>query len=429
MWQQAGRAGREAQPSLAVLVAGDDQLDQWFMAHPERGVQPAARAGGDQPRQPASCCCPTWRAPPTNCRCGHADERWWPDLLDDGVRELVLDDRLRLRPGPATRPTMPSRCGPARGWPARRRRACGPAPTTSSASPCADGTLVGTVDAQSGLPPGASRRRLPAPGPAPTECVELDLDDQVALVEPSDGSEYTQPRVDTDISLLARATTTRRGRDASSLGLGARAGALAGHRLPAVRRLHRRAAGRRGAPPPATPSSRPGPSGTWSASDVLRDAQAVARGGCPARCTPSSTPPSASCRCSPSATAGTWAACPRHCSTSTGVPTIVIYDGYPGGAGIAELGFAAAGRAPRATLDVVASCPCDGRLPVVRAVAQVRQRQRAPRQGRRDRALAHASRLTTAGHDSPSRAWWRRPSVASPAASRRRERRRSGRDR
>ena len=45
MWQQAGRAGREAQQSLAVLVAGDDQLDQWLMAHPtevfSRAPEPA----------------------------------------------------------------------------------------------------------------------------------------------------------------------------------------------------------------------------------------------------------------------------------------------------------------------------------------------------------------------------------------------------
>src|SRR5581483_8201972 len=34
MWQQAGRAGRTCQQSLAVLVAGEDALDRWFMAHP-----------------------------------------------------------------------------------------------------------------------------------------------------------------------------------------------------------------------------------------------------------------------------------------------------------------------------------------------------------------------------------------------------------
>jgi DEAD/DEAH box helicase domain-containing protein len=47
----------------------------------------------------------------------------------------------------------------------------------------------------------------------------------------------------------------------------------------------------------------------------------------------------------------------------TGLPTIVIYDGYPGGAGIAELGFAAGRRHLDATLDAVRSCPCDRGCP------------------------------------------------------------------
>ena len=67
---------------------------------------------------------------------------------------------------------------------------------------------------------------------------------------------------------------------------------------------------------------------------------------------------------------------------ATGEPTIFVYDGYPGGAGIAELAFAglrrhitAAGRAGRAL-------PVRRRLPVVRAVAEVRELERVPRQGR-----------------------------------------------
>jgi DEAD/DEAH box helicase domain-containing protein len=39
-------------------------------------------------------------------------------------------------------------------------------------------------------------------------------------------------------------------------------------------------------------------------------------------------------------------------------PAIVVYDGYPGGAGIAELGFGAADRHLAATLEVLTSCPC-----------------------------------------------------------------------
>ncbi|MDE0804935.1 MAG: DEAD/DEAH box helicase, partial [Acidimicrobiales bacterium] len=34
LWQRIGRAGRQRQDSLAVLVCGSDQLDQWVAAHP-----------------------------------------------------------------------------------------------------------------------------------------------------------------------------------------------------------------------------------------------------------------------------------------------------------------------------------------------------------------------------------------------------------
>ena len=66
----------------------------------------------------------------------------------------------------------------------------------------------------------------------------------------------------------------------------------------------------------------------------------------------------------------------------TGGSTIFIYDGHPGGIGITRRGFlmfddARRGRAP-ARLRV----PVQGGLPVLRAVAQVRQPQRAAAQGR-----------------------------------------------
>jgi len=42
----------------------------------------------------------------------------------------------------------------------------------------------------------------------------------------------------------------------------------------------------------------------------------------------------------------------------TGRPTIFIYDGYQGGVGIAELGFAAGARHLEATRAVIERCPC-----------------------------------------------------------------------
>ncbi len=77
----------------------------------------------------------------------------------------------------------------------------------------------------------------------------------------------------------------------------------------------------------------------------------------------------------------------------TGQPTIFVYDGYPGGAGIAELAFEAAARHARATLDLDRRLPVRRRLPVVRAVTEVRQLERVSRQGRRGRAArAHGPR-------------------------------------
>jgi DEAD/DEAH box helicase domain-containing protein len=51
----------------------------------------------------------------------------------------------------------------------------------------------------------------------------------------------------------------------------------------------------------------------------------------------------------------------RH--VDTGVPTIVIYDGYPGGAGIAELGYDVAEEHLATTAQVIAACSCRSGCP------------------------------------------------------------------
>jgi DEAD/DEAH box helicase domain-containing protein len=47
----------------------------------------------------------------------------------------------------------------------------------------------------------------------------------------------------------------------------------------------------------------------------------------------------------------------------TGEPTIFVYDGYPGGAGIADLAFERTADHVRAAHDLVAACACDDGCP------------------------------------------------------------------
>ncbi|HEX5097501.1 MAG TPA: DEAD/DEAH box helicase, partial [Acidimicrobiia bacterium] len=98
MWQQAGRAGRNGRRSAAVLVAGDDQLDQWYAAHPKELTHRTPERAVVNPQNPfvlrAQVACAAHELPLTN-----DDERFFGDGLDDTVRELVHADLLRPRGG------------------------------------------------------------------------------------------------------------------------------------------------------------------------------------------------------------------------------------------------------------------------------------------------------------------------------------------
>ena len=83
----------------------------------------------------------------------------------------------------------------------------------------------------------------------------------------------------------------------------------------------------------------------------------------------------------------------------TGLTTIFVYDGYPGGAGIAERGYRSAERWLNATLDRLRDCPCRDGCPSLRRLSQMRQRQRTVGQG---------GRTGTPRRDAPVRARWPR---------------------
>jgi len=192
MWQQAGRAGREQQRSLAVLVAGTDQLDQWLMAHPtevfRRPPEPAVVNLANPFVAHPHLACAAYESPLTP-----DDERWWGPELAEAVRLMVLDDRLRLRHG---RAFWAGRGSPARGIGLRT----GSSEEVRIVEP--DGRLVGTVDrarAPEAVHPGAVYLHQGQAFRVRT----LDLDEGEASVEPSDGEEYTQVRSETSIGILA----------------------------------------------------------------------------------------------------------------------------------------------------------------------------------------------------------------------------------
>ena len=346
--QQAGRAGRTTQRSLAVLVAGSDQLDQWLMAHPRevftRPPEPAVVNLSNPFVLLPHLACAAYEAPLTL-----DDERWWGEDLGEGVRRLVLDDRLVLR---NRRAVWAGRGAPAPGIGLRS----GAAEEYRIAD--ADGRLVGTVDgsrAFEAVHPGAIYLHQ-----GQTYRVEsLDLDDRAAIVEPADGDEYTQVRSETSVHTLSTEATRAIGKMQLHLGAVEVTSHVTGYDRREVR-THMSL----GREPLDLPPTRLVTRAFWYtvAPEVLFAA-----------------------RLSPEQVPGTLHAvehagigilplftiCDRWdvggVSTAlladTMSPTIVIYDGYPGGAGIAELGYGAGRRHLEATLAVVERCPCSHGCP------------------------------------------------------------------
>ncbi|MCU1498427.1 MAG: helicase/secretion neighborhood putative DEAH-box helicase [Acidimicrobiales bacterium] len=352
LWQQAGRAGREGQASAAILVAGDDQLDHYFLNHPHEVFSRPPEPAVVNPANPyvldPHLACAAYEQP-----LHHHDERWWASDLDDGVRRLVVDDQLRLR----------ARYDGLRAvWAARGRPASGMGLRSGSIGEVriafADGTLIGTVDRSRAcdlVHPGAVYLHQGRPH----RVVHLDLRDGVAIVEPDDGREYTQAR--TDVALRITDTDAERPCGRLTVGLGT---VEVTSRVTGYQRREVLTGQVLGTEELDLPPSHLVTRGVWwSVPDrVLADA-AIA----------------------PKAVPGTLHAaehtaigilplftiCDRWdvggISTpwlpELGAAAIVIHDGYPGGAGIAELGYGSADLQLAATLELLERCRCQDGCP------------------------------------------------------------------
>jgi len=347
--QQTGRAGRSTDESLSVLVAGQDALDQWYMHHPEDLFGRPSEAAVVNPANP-------------HILAGHVGCAAYeiPMLSEDAVAtfgpeveplaaDLVAEGVLRVRNG---RLLWAGRGAPAPGIDIRT--AGGPPFTIIDDA----GEVMGTVDENrvfSQAHPGAVYLHQ---GDSYV-IEELSVEDRLVRARPGEVGYYTQPEEDTNVDVLRVLSSGTIGRF--------------GHRLGDVEVESRVTGFKRkkisdrsviSYEPLDLPPRRYETQAIWFTVDegLLRDA-GIAAADLPGTLHAAEH--------TGIAMLPLFAICDRwdigglstQYHSATGMPVWFIYDGYPGGAGIAPLAYAAGLRHLTATLEALRTCPCDAGCP------------------------------------------------------------------
>jgi DEAD/DEAH box helicase domain-containing protein len=185
--QQWGRAGRRDH-GLALLVASEDALDQFFMREPEallgRSVE-AAILDTTNPR----------------VLDGHVLAAAYEAPLDDADRETLGDAALERAPAlPELRDSKGRWVWSGRDYPAARTALRSTTPESFTLIDVTTGTLLGIVEREKAygtVHEGAVYLHL---GEA-YRVRELDLVARAAYLEPFGGSEYTQPKKETTTAI------------------------------------------------------------------------------------------------------------------------------------------------------------------------------------------------------------------------------------
>ncbi|WP_435741937.1 DEAD/DEAH box helicase [Nocardioides sp. SYSU DS0663] len=344
LWQQVGRAGRGAQDALGVLVARDDPLDTYLVHHPETLLGRPVEATVFDPGNPyvlgPHLCAAAQEIPLTP-----EDLPLFGPTAEGVVGQLTAAGLLRKRP---------------RGWFwTDRRRAADLADIRSSGGrpvqlvEAGTGRVVGTVDASSAH--GAAHPGAVYVHRGETYLVEsLDLEEHVAVIDRRDVDHSTSAREVTEISIVAEREARRWGECRLAFGE-----VDVSHQV--VSFLKRRQPG--GEVMSEEPLDLPvrtlrTTAVWWTVPDDVLEEAGLLRQDLPGaahaaeHCSIGLLPLFATC--------DRWdiGGVSTALHPDTGMLTVFVHDGHPGGAGFAERGFAAAREWLTATRDTIASCAC-----------------------------------------------------------------------
>jgi DEAD/DEAH box helicase domain-containing protein len=342
LWQQAGRAGRNGSASLAVLVAGDDPLDTYLVHHPEALFDRPVEAAVLDPENPYVLA-PHLAAAAAELPLTAADaEVFGPTML--GLLEvLVARGLLRRRPGGWfwTRPERATDHISLRGT-----------GETVRIVEWSTGRVLGTVDgpaAHSSVHTGA----VYVHQGQPYVVARYDVPDAHAVVVAGDPGWSTRARSVSafDIGHIEQSQTWGpvqmcfgsvdvRSQVTSFLRIRPGGEILGEHPLDLPERaLHTKGV-------------------WWTMTEQMLDAAGVPEANIPGA---AHAAEHAAIGMLPLvATSDRWdiGGVSTAIHPDTGRPTILVYDGHPGGAGFAERGFRAARIWLTATRDAIVACGC-----------------------------------------------------------------------
>ena len=347
-WQQAGRAGRKGNPSLAVLIAYNDMVDQYLMRHPEYFFGRAPEAAVIDPHNPyilaQQLACAAYELP-----LAPEDERHFGGQTAEILAALESAGETRTIDGRSYWANTE--------FPAARVNLRTISDNTYSIQDAArDHAVLGTVDAISALELVYPEAIYLHEGE--TFFVrDLDLDQKIATVEPRQVGYYTQPVLDTQIRV--RSTLRDQPWRGETVALGELTYAW---QTVAMKKIQFGTRDSIGYHPLALPRLTLDTVGLWiapgeSAWRALARERHNAWEALSGVRNLMLTLLSMLSMCDPADLGGVLD------SSNLSRPTMFLFDRYPGGLGFAEQGFARIEELARAALDHVRACPCDSGCP------------------------------------------------------------------